>query len=205
MMLTTREQIFAFLVRYKRGHDGNSPTTRDIADACSTSISTASYHLDRLETDNRIRRLGQHHHQIEIVGGVWQFPARPGAPLAATSDRPAPAPVEGLVPTGSHGQVLSLLPQVTAGSPFLALNNPVPLVELPAWSLVARRQRAGSSAGGQAGGACHRPPIDPFQTGLRPVLWPWTGLPVLYVVNYDVRRWPNTPFVRLFSSGYSWP
>ncbi|NLF76960.1 MAG: hypothetical protein GX573_14775 [Chloroflexi bacterium] len=70
---TTREQIFRFLVAYKREHDGNSPTTREIAEACCLGVSTVNYHLTRLEIDHRIRVLNQRPRAYEIVGGAWDW------------------------------------------------------------------------------------------------------------------------------------
>jgi hypothetical protein len=39
----TRERIFDFLVTYKQTHDGNSPSLREIADACHIVLSGAHY------------------------------------------------------------------------------------------------------------------------------------------------------------------
>jgi len=69
----TSELIFQFLVDYKRQHDGNTPSTHDLAEGCSVSISTANYHLTQLQLKNRIRILEQRPRQIEIMGGTWGF------------------------------------------------------------------------------------------------------------------------------------
>jgi SOS-response transcriptional repressor LexA len=71
---STRDRIFDFLVRYKQAHDGNSPSLREIADACHIVLSGAHYHLTRLEMDGRIHIEGQRSRTIEIVGGAWQPP-----------------------------------------------------------------------------------------------------------------------------------
>jgi hypothetical protein len=70
----TRERIFAFLVAYKQTHDGNSPSLREIADACHIVLSGAHYHLSRLELENRVHLSGPRCRTIEIVGGTWQPP-----------------------------------------------------------------------------------------------------------------------------------
>jgi hypothetical protein len=68
---TTRDLVFAFLVRYKREHDGSTPSTREIAKACCLSVSTVHYHLLNLEIEDRIRVSGERRRNIEIVGGTW--------------------------------------------------------------------------------------------------------------------------------------
>ncbi len=70
---TTRERIYAFLVAYKREHDGNTPTKREIAEGCSLSTSSVNYHLIRLEIANRIHISGEGRSNIEIVGGAWDL------------------------------------------------------------------------------------------------------------------------------------
>ncbi len=70
----TRERIFDFLVTYKQAHDGNSPSLREIADACHIVLSGAHYHLSRLELDNRVRLSGPRSRTIEIIGATWQPP-----------------------------------------------------------------------------------------------------------------------------------
>lgn len=85
---STRESVFQFLVHYKRTHDGNTPTTREIADACClSSTSSVRYHLLKLELDNRIRTYGDRQRGIEIVGATWDFARdREGNASAATPD-----------------------------------------------------------------------------------------------------------------------
>ena len=83
---TTRESVFQFLVHYKRTHDGNTPTTREIADACClSSTSSVRYHLLKLELENRIRTYGNRQRGIGIVGATWDFAGnREGDAGAAT-------------------------------------------------------------------------------------------------------------------------
>ena len=70
----TRERIFDFLVVYKQTHDGNSPSLREIADACHIVLSGAHYHLSRLELDNRVRLSGPRCRTIEVIGGPGSRP-----------------------------------------------------------------------------------------------------------------------------------
>ncbi len=72
----TREHVFAFVVQYKREHDGLSPTISEIADACYLHPSTARYHLTRLELEGRIRITGRR--GIEVIGGAWEPPGEDG-------------------------------------------------------------------------------------------------------------------------------
>jgi SOS-response transcriptional repressor LexA len=71
---TTREKIFAFIITHKATHDGNSPTTREIADAINLgSTSTVFYHLTALERAGKISISRMKTRQITVVGGHWTF------------------------------------------------------------------------------------------------------------------------------------
>jgi SOS-response transcriptional repressor LexA len=71
------ERVYEFIVTYKRGHDGNSPTFREIMEGCAiTSTSMVLYYLTGLEKRGLIRRpepeIGNRNAtKIEIVGGQW--------------------------------------------------------------------------------------------------------------------------------------
>lgn len=69
--------LFRFIVRYKRACDGNSPTYRDIMTACGLkSTSHVNYYLKRLERHGRIRLLtDKSARSIVVVGGTWVAPA----------------------------------------------------------------------------------------------------------------------------------
>ncbi len=69
----SRELVYAFLVQYKQEHDGNTPTTHEIAEGCCLSESTVKYHLIRLEVENRICVTGDRRRNIEIMGGSWEL------------------------------------------------------------------------------------------------------------------------------------
>lgn len=84
---TTRDQVFDFIVLYKKEHDGNSPSLREIANACFLSNqSTVQYHLTRLEIENRIHISGERRRHIEIVGATWNYPNDKSSPEAASQD-----------------------------------------------------------------------------------------------------------------------
>ena len=70
--VTTSQQIFQFIVAYKREHDGLSPSISDIAAACFLHESTVRYHIARLEIQGRIRLVERR--GIEVVGGAWEPP-----------------------------------------------------------------------------------------------------------------------------------
>jgi hypothetical protein len=73
-VVATRERVFEFVVAYKKEHDGNSPSLREIADACHIVVSGAYYHLSRLELEHRVRLSGPRSRTIEIVGATWLPP-----------------------------------------------------------------------------------------------------------------------------------
>jgi hypothetical protein len=75
------QKVFDFIVAYKREHDGNSPTMREIMVGCKvSSTSMVSFYLDQLVAMGFIRRpereMGNFSAaNIEVVGGEWSFPA----------------------------------------------------------------------------------------------------------------------------------
>ena len=69
---SNREQVFCFIVEYKRQHDGLSPGIKEIAEGCALSESTVRYHLLVLEIEDRIRVVSRR--GIEVIGGVWDWP-----------------------------------------------------------------------------------------------------------------------------------
>ncbi|MBN1535163.1 MAG: hypothetical protein JW908_00420 [Anaerolineales bacterium] len=72
------DHLYDYLVNYKRLHDGNSPSIRDIR--LHFNISSTSYvnHLlHRLESDGKIRLDAYPKPcSIEIVGGRWIAPEK---------------------------------------------------------------------------------------------------------------------------------
>jgi len=69
----SRDAVFEFLVLYKRQHDGNTPSTREIAAACCLSTSGVNYHLTWLDIEDRIRVSRDGHRRVEIIGGSWEM------------------------------------------------------------------------------------------------------------------------------------
>jgi SOS-response transcriptional repressor LexA len=72
------ERVFDFILKYKHEHDGNSPSFREIGEACGiSSTAVVSYWLKRLETQGLIllpEDPGAHtNRRIEVVGGCWMM------------------------------------------------------------------------------------------------------------------------------------
>ena len=71
------EEVFAFIVEYKKQNDGLSPTLREICDHTRVrSTSHASLLVDKLEKDGFIERVavaGQSRN-IRVIGGEWSLP-----------------------------------------------------------------------------------------------------------------------------------
>lgn len=70
--------VLRFIIEYKSFHDGNSPSIREIMDACQiTSTSVASNILRRLANRGDIRLVDDGEsalsRNIEVVGGHWQL------------------------------------------------------------------------------------------------------------------------------------
>jgi SOS-response transcriptional repressor LexA len=69
-----RTRIFDFIVAYKQSHDGNSPVSRQIAEACNIcSTSVVHYHLRELEKTGKIRIVRGSSRQILVRGGHWTY------------------------------------------------------------------------------------------------------------------------------------
>jgi len=71
------ERIYQYIINYKRAHDGNSPTYREIRDACRiSSTSIVSYWIDKLVASGRLRLSGDTgSRKIIVVGGQWSLAA----------------------------------------------------------------------------------------------------------------------------------
>ncbi len=68
----TRGRIMKFIIAYKIANDGNSPTSRQIADATGcASTSVVHFHLRALEHQNKIKVIRHSSRQIEVIGGRW--------------------------------------------------------------------------------------------------------------------------------------
>jgi predicted ArsR family transcriptional regulator len=66
-----RDQIFEYIVNYKREHDGLSPLWQDIAEAVHISKATVRYHLLQLQVSGHIRLIKRH--GIAVEGGAWDL------------------------------------------------------------------------------------------------------------------------------------
>ena len=78
-MCEVRDKMLAFIIGYKKQHDGNSPTYREIMQATGvSSTSTVAYHLERLEVAGVIERpqMVGNARIIEVVGGRWVEPEK---------------------------------------------------------------------------------------------------------------------------------
>ena len=72
----TRQNIYNYILRFKRRHNGNSPSIREMADAFGLSTSVVSAHLGRLEAIGLIERSSKGEcRMISVVGGTWTPPA----------------------------------------------------------------------------------------------------------------------------------
>ena len=67
--------VFRFICAYKKSHDGNSPTFREIGKGCGISSTFVTRTiLRKLEEEGLIRLRGWHTRHIEVVGGKWTAP-----------------------------------------------------------------------------------------------------------------------------------
>lgn len=83
-------EILNCIVMFKSKHDGNSPSIREIGDACGiNSTSVVRYHMDRLERFGMIERAGSGHEprMIRVIGGCWLPPGQ----IVTTKAKPQPA------------------------------------------------------------------------------------------------------------------
>jgi len=66
--------ILCFILDYKRDHDGNSPTIREIvAGTDYNSFAGVERSLERLEENGNITRYGKGR-RIMVAGGIWDLP-----------------------------------------------------------------------------------------------------------------------------------
>ncbi len=74
------KHVYDFIIAYKTAHDGNSPTFRQIGDACGiTSTSVVNFYLVFLEEQGlvKVERSWQTR-SISIVGASWRPPEHVG-------------------------------------------------------------------------------------------------------------------------------
>lgn len=77
-LLARRAVLFDAIVAYKRAHDGNSPSVRDLMAAVEYSSTASTFWLlERLEADGRIARNPNRSRHICVVGGAWTYTEKP--------------------------------------------------------------------------------------------------------------------------------
>lgn len=71
-----RSDIYDFIIKRKKQHDGNSPSVREIARHCDIpSTSIVNYHLGKLAEQGLIELSGNGKARMIIVtGGQWVAP-----------------------------------------------------------------------------------------------------------------------------------
>ena len=69
------DEIFKFIVDFKRVNDGISPTLKEIGDSCNISSKcVVSNSLRRLERQGKIELIGhKKSRMIKVIGGRWLF------------------------------------------------------------------------------------------------------------------------------------
>jgi SOS-response transcriptional repressor LexA len=69
------QKIFDWIVKYKREHDGNSPSLREMMRACGiVSTSTMTSRIDEMEAQGLIALAGRGKSRcIVVIGGEWRF------------------------------------------------------------------------------------------------------------------------------------
>jgi hypothetical protein len=90
--LSTREMVLRFLIAYKGCHDGNTPSTREIADGCTISTSTVRYHLTWLCLEGRLRIRSQRPLQVELSAGTWGLAGQDSQDSTLSSEAASPRP-----------------------------------------------------------------------------------------------------------------
>lgn len=70
--LKSRDEILAFIIDYKREHDGCAPSFDDVVEGTGYSKSTVSHHIGQLEKYGYLKTEG--HRMIAVTGGEWVYP-----------------------------------------------------------------------------------------------------------------------------------
>jgi SOS-response transcriptional repressor LexA len=70
----TDDEVLQYIIEYKAGHDGNSPSIREIKEAMGmSSSSVVVYYLNKLIRQERITRIAGSARSICVKGGRWQL------------------------------------------------------------------------------------------------------------------------------------
>ena len=68
-----REEVLAYIIKYKTDNDGNSPTIREIMSGCGIgSTSIVSYILRDLQDEGKLRVIDGSR-GIMVTGGHWEM------------------------------------------------------------------------------------------------------------------------------------
>ncbi len=68
-------EIYYYIATYKRTHDGNSPTVREIAHKLKMGSTSIHHQLDNLERFGLIKRIGLNRSRsIKLIGGKYTPP-----------------------------------------------------------------------------------------------------------------------------------
>lgn len=71
-----RDRVYDFIVAWKKAHDGNSPSIRQLTDECNTGSTSVTAHiLEKLESEGRIKVEDRQARQIVVIGGEWRMAA----------------------------------------------------------------------------------------------------------------------------------
>lgn len=70
-----RRKILKFIIDYKRSHDGNSPTVREIMDGNGVRSSSAMHYILQEMEDEGVIRFGSafESRSIQVIGGQWTW------------------------------------------------------------------------------------------------------------------------------------
>ena len=67
--------VYRYIVDYKRAHDGNSPTMRELARHFGLSTSIVKHILETLAAEGLLRKSADNvSRAYEVVGGSWTMP-----------------------------------------------------------------------------------------------------------------------------------
>ena len=74
MATSKPDSVYLFIVDFKKKHDGNSPTLREIAEGCNVSAtSLVKYYLEFLVEAGLIEVTGDKSRMIMVTGGEWRM------------------------------------------------------------------------------------------------------------------------------------
>ncbi len=74
-----KQEVYEYIIEYKRAHDGCSPSGREIRDGCTKvgSWGQANALLRQLIKEDKLKKSNNNVRTIEVVGGMWIAPISP--------------------------------------------------------------------------------------------------------------------------------